>query len=42
MGTLPTAEDVGRVIAQAATDTSLISGQTLVIGGALESIPRLT
>jgi NAD(P)-dependent dehydrogenase (short-subunit alcohol dehydrogenase family) len=42
MGTLPTAEDMGRVIAQAATDTSLISGQTLVIGGALESIPRLT
>lgn len=41
-GALPTAEDMGRVIAQTASDASLTSGQTVVIGGALESIPRIT
>jgi NAD(P)-dependent dehydrogenase (short-subunit alcohol dehydrogenase family) len=41
-GALPTAEDMGARIAQAATDPSLVSGQTVVIGGTLESIPQLT
>lgn len=40
-GALPTAAEMGQAIAQAATDSTLASGQTLVIGGALESIPRL-
>lgn len=39
-GALPTADEMGRAIAQAATDPSLASGQTVVIGGALESIPQ--
>lgn len=41
LGTLPTAEDMGEAIAVAATDASLPSGHTVVIGGALESLPRL-
>ena len=40
-GTLPTAAEMGRAIAQAATDPSLASGATVVIGGALDSLPRL-
>ena len=40
-GALPTADEMGRAIAEAATDPSLRSGQTIVIGGPLESIPRL-
>src|SRR6185437_16891362 len=40
-GALPTAAEMGQAIAQAATDPSLASGQTLVIGGALDSMPRL-
>jgi NAD(P)-dependent dehydrogenase (short-subunit alcohol dehydrogenase family) len=39
-GPLPTADDMGRAIAEAAIDPSLMSGATVVIGGALESIPR--
>lgn len=40
-GALPTADEMGRVIAQAATDPTLASGHTVVIGGTLESLPRL-
>lgn len=40
-GVLPTAGEMGEAIAQAATDPTLASGQTVVIGGALESLPRL-
>lgn len=36
--TLPTAEDMGEAIARAATDASLASGHTIVIGGTLESL----
>ncbi len=36
-GSLPTATDMGEVIAQAATDPSLPSGRTIVVGGSLES-----
>ena len=39
-GSLPTADDMGRVIAEAAMDLSLTTGETVVIGGTLESIPR--
>ena len=36
-GPLPTATEMGEVIAQAATDLSLPSGHTVVVGGSLES-----
>lgn len=39
-GSLPTADDMGKAIAAAALDSSLTSGETVVIGGMLESIPR--
>jgi len=39
-GSLPTADDMGKAIAAAALDFSLASGETVVIGGTLESIPR--
>jgi NAD(P)-dependent dehydrogenase (short-subunit alcohol dehydrogenase family) len=42
MGALPTATEMGKAIAAAATDASLPSGQTVVIGGPLESLPRIT
>jgi NAD(P)-dependent dehydrogenase (short-subunit alcohol dehydrogenase family) len=38
VGQLPTAEEMGQAIAVAATDTTLPSGQTVVIGGALEAL----
>lgn len=41
LGTLPTAEEMGEAIAGAATDASLPSGHTVVIGGTLESLTRL-
>lgn len=37
IGPLPTATEMGQVIAQAATDPSLPSGHTVVVGGSLES-----
>ncbi len=37
IGPLPTANEMGEVIAQAATDSSLPSGHTVVVGGSLES-----
>ncbi len=40
-GTLPTTEDMAAAIVGAATDTSLPTGGTVVIGGTLESLPRL-
>lgn len=39
-GGLPSAADMGLAIAQAATDPSLAAGQTVVIGGSLESLPQ--
>lgn len=39
-GALPTAGDMGRAIAEAATDTTLASGSVVVIGGTLDSVPR--
>ena len=41
-GALPTAAEMGEAIARAATDPALPSGHTIVIGGALDSLPRLT
>lgn len=41
VGGLPTTEEMGEAIAAAATDKALPSGHTLVVGGALESLPRL-
>jgi NAD(P)-dependent dehydrogenase (short-subunit alcohol dehydrogenase family) len=38
IGQLPTAEEMGHAIAIAATDTTLSSGHTVVIGGALEAL----
>lgn len=38
IGQLPTAEEMGRAIAAAASDTNLLSGHTVVIGGALEAL----
>lgn len=38
LGKLPTAEEMGGAIAQAATDPTLPSGHTLVVGGSLESL----
>ena len=37
IGPLPTATEMGAVIAQSATDPSLPSGHTIVVGGSLES-----
>ena len=39
VGQLPTAEDLGRGIAAATLDPSLPSGHTIVVGGALTSLP---
>ncbi|HVB23202.1 MAG TPA: SDR family oxidoreductase [Ktedonobacteraceae bacterium] len=41
VGHLPTATEMGEAIAVAATDLTLPSGSTVVIGGALESLPLL-
>jgi NAD(P)-dependent dehydrogenase (short-subunit alcohol dehydrogenase family) len=41
VGQLPTATDMGEAIALAATDMTLTSGSTVVIGGALESLSPL-
>lgn len=41
VGALPTADDMGAAIAVAATDATLPSGHVVVIGGALDSLPRL-
>ncbi len=38
IGQLPTAEEMGQSIAAAATDTTLPTGHTVVIGGALEAL----
>jgi hypothetical protein len=38
-GHLPTTDDMGRVIAAAAVDTSLPNGYVVVVGGSLESLP---
>ncbi len=40
VGQLPTAADMGEAIATAASDNTLSSGSTVVVGGALESLPR--
>ncbi|HEV2529900.1 MAG TPA: SDR family oxidoreductase [Thermomicrobiales bacterium] len=40
-GNLPTTEDMGAAITRAVTEKSLANGETIVIGGALESLPRL-
>ncbi|GAC1423149.1 MAG: hypothetical protein NVS4B1_10650 [Ktedonobacteraceae bacterium] len=37
IGPLPTATEMGEAIAQAATDSSLPSGHTVIIGGSLAS-----
>jgi hypothetical protein len=37
IGALPTAADMGEAIAAAATDPTLPSGQTVVVGGTLEA-----
>lgn len=39
-GQLPTAAEMGEAIAAAATDSTLPSGHTVVVGGALDSLPR--
>lgn len=39
-GGLPTSEDMGAAIARAATESALPSGETIVIGGALEPMLR--
>lgn len=41
IGRLPSTEDMGEAIAQAASDPSLPAGHTLVIGGALDTLPRM-
>ncbi len=41
IGPLLTADDVGEAIACAATDRSLESGATVVVGAPLDSVPRL-
>ena len=41
VGQLPTAADMGEAIALAATDATLPDGYTVVVGGALESLPPL-
>ncbi len=40
-GDLPTTEDMAAAIVGAATDRDLATGETIVIGGALDSLPRL-
>ena len=40
VGQLPTTNDMGEAIAAAATDNTLSSGSTVVVGGSLESLPR--
>ncbi len=40
VGQLPTAADMGEAIAAAAADNTQASGSTVVVGGALESLPR--
>lgn len=40
-GDLPTTAEMGEAIARAATDPSLPSGHTVIVGGALESLPPL-
>ena len=40
IGRLPTADEMGEAIAAAATDPSLPTGQTVVVGGTLESLLR--
>ncbi len=40
IGPLPTAEDMGTAIAAAATDATLTSGHTIVIGGTLASLQQ--
>jgi NAD(P)-dependent dehydrogenase (short-subunit alcohol dehydrogenase family) len=40
IGSLPTAEEMGEAIAVAATDDTLPSGHTVVIGGSLDRLPR--
>jgi NAD(P)-dependent dehydrogenase (short-subunit alcohol dehydrogenase family) len=42
IGALPSAEEMGEEIARAVVDRSLPGGHTVVVGGALESIPRLS
>jgi NAD(P)-dependent dehydrogenase (short-subunit alcohol dehydrogenase family) len=39
-GRLPTVDEMGEAIAAAATDPTLLSGQTVVVGGALDSLPH--
>ena len=41
VGRLPTVEDTAAAIVDAATDAALPSGHVVVVGGALESLPRL-
>ncbi|MEO8971240.1 MAG: SDR family oxidoreductase [Ktedonobacteraceae bacterium] len=41
IGQLPTATEMGEAIATAATSATLASGYTVVVGGALESLPPL-
>lgn len=38
LGKLPTAEEMGEAIGQAATDSTIPSGHTIVVGGSLESL----
>ena len=40
-GRLPTTEDMAAAIVGAATDTDLATGETIVVGGALDSLPPL-
>ena len=40
IGQLPTAADMGKAIARAATDTTLPNGSTVIVGGSLDSLPR--
>jgi hypothetical protein len=42
LGALPSAEEMGEEIARAVDDRSLPSGHTVVVGGALETIPKLS
>jgi hypothetical protein len=39
-GALPDADDMGAAIANAADDATLPDGQVIVVGGALDAIPR--
>lgn len=42
VGVLPTADEMGAEIARAATDPTLPSGATIVVGGALDALLRLS